>query len=225
MKLFSLIELMIKIIVVMLPWRLKRLILIKIFKYEIAKDSYIGLSWVFPEMLVMKQQARIGHFNYFKPLECVHIGFSSSIGSLNLINGFPRSEDHYVSANRELMLKMGNHSAITNQHIIDCTDTVSIGCFVTVAGYRSQILSHAINLKDCIQECKPVVIGDYSFIGTNVVLLPGASVPSKSVVAACSVVREGLSEFNCLYGGIPAVKIKEYDDSVRYFQREVGSIK
>ena len=40
---------------------------------------------------------------------------------------------------------MGRHAALTSRHYVDCSNRVDIGEFTTVAGARSQILTHAID--------------------------------------------------------------------------------
>ncbi|QJR30730.1 acyltransferase [Limnobacter profundi] len=213
-----------KLIIVFLPWMLKRLILIKFFGYKIENSSRIGWSWVFPDVLVMKKKSSIGNFNYFKKLEHLELGEYSTIGSLNLINGFPRSKVHYATEERRLALILGSNSSITNQHIIDCTDEVIIGEFVTIAGYRTQILTHSINIYKSKQECKGIFVGDFCFIGSGSIVLSGVSIANASVVAAGSVVNSSLLDEGCLYGGVPAVKLKKYECEVKYFEREVGHV-
>lgn len=89
---------------------------------------------------------------------------------------------------------VGEHSAITNRHLIDCTDRVTLGRFTTFAGFRSQILAHSIDLAECRQSARPVTIGDYCFVGTDCVLLGGSALPDCSVLAAKSLLNKPQSE-------------------------------
>jgi len=123
------------------------------------------------------------------------------------------------------MLYIKEHGAITNRHLIDCTASVIIGRFTTFAGFRSQILTHSINLKESRQRCKSVEIEDYCFVGTGSILLPGAVLPQKSILAAGAVLGEHLVDAGYLYGGAPAKKIKELSVSdYKYMNRDSGFI-
>jgi acetyltransferase-like isoleucine patch superfamily enzyme len=116
-------------------------------------------------------------------------------------------------------LVVGEGAAITKNHHIDCTSEVSIGKYTTLAGYNSQILSHSIDLKECRQDSKPIKIGDYCLVGTNVVVLGGAELPSYSVLAAKSLLNKRQTEEWSLYAGVPAQKKAEIPKSAKYFSR------
>lgn len=58
---------------------------------------------------------------------------------------------------------------------------------------------------------KEVRIGDYTWIGMNVVILPGVTLGSRTVVAAGSVVTKSFPDGFCVIGGNPAKLIKELD--------------
>ncbi|MBQ6052006.1 MAG: acyltransferase [Clostridia bacterium] len=55
----------------------------------------------------------------------------------------------------------------------------------------------------------PVVIGKNVWLCANVTVCAGVSIADNSIIAAGSVVTHDLTEEGCLYGGIPANKIKE----------------
>jgi acetyltransferase-like isoleucine patch superfamily enzyme len=79
------------------------------------------------------------------------------------------------------------HSAITKKIIIlICTNVITIGKFVTVAGYSSQLLTHSINIELNIQDSHPISIGDYRFVGTASTIL-GAILPAYSVLGSKSL--------------------------------------
>ena len=66
---------------------------------------------------------------------------------------------------------MGESAAITKNHHIDCTNTIEIGAFSTVAGYQTQFLTHSIDVLENRQHSAPIRIGPYTFVGTNSVVL------------------------------------------------------
>ena len=117
--------------------------------------------------------------------------------------------------------------SITSRHFIDVNGGVYIGKFTTVAGLRTQILTHSIDILENRQDAKPVKIGDYCFIGTNCILIKGATIPDYSIIGAHSLVNKNLKDEYSLYGGVPARKIKSFKDEKKqpkYFSRENGFV-
>ena len=137
-----------------LPWPVKRFILTTFCGYDLAPTSRIGIACVMPKHLVMEANTFIGHFTVCKNLDLVHLKSNSQIGRGNWITGFPSgSNTHFAhEKDRKPQLILEEHSAVTNRHIIDCTNTVTIGAFSTFAGFCSQILTHSI---DCLLYTSP----------------------------------------------------------------------
>jgi acetyltransferase-like isoleucine patch superfamily enzyme len=219
--------LIVKVITFLLPWRLKRFLLIRFFKYEIHPSAKIGYSWIYPKKLIMHSNSKIGNLNVAIHLDLISIGKYSSISRGNWITGFPSKTNskHFSHQNeRESKLLIGEHSAITKNHHIDCTSTITIGNFVTIAGYNSQLLTHSINILENRQDSSPIIIGDYCFVSTNVVVLGGAHLPSYSVLGAKAMLNKKMNQEYCLYGGIPAKFINEIPKTAKYFNRSTGFI-
>ena len=216
-----------KLISVILPWRLRRWLLNRYFKFEIHPTARIGLAWVFPDKLIMAAGSKIDHFTVAIHLDTINIGQNSSIGRGNWITGFSTKTDslHFKhQSDRKAALIMGASSSITKNHHIDCTNIISIGNFSTVAGYQSQLLTHSIDVLECRQDSKPIYIGDYSFVGTNVVVLGGASLPPRSVLGAKSLLNKAFTEEYTLYGGVPAKAIGPVSKDAKYFKRTEGFV-
>jgi acetyltransferase-like isoleucine patch superfamily enzyme len=219
--------LLLKILVVLLPWPLKRFFLVKFFKYEIHSSAKIGLSWIYPKKLIMEANSNIGSLNVAVHLDLISIGKHSSIARGNWITGFTSHVDskHFShQKGRESNLIIGQHSAITKNHHIDCTNVIQIGNFVTVAGYASQFLTHSINIELNIQDSKPIAIGDFCFIGTASIILGGAKLPNYCVLGANSLLNKSFTIPYRLYGGNPAKEIKELAQDFKYFNRDVGFV-
>lgn len=212
-------------IVALLPWVLKRPMLERFWGYDLAADAHIGFSYVFPRHLVLGSGAKIGHLNVAIHLETMVCGPHSSIGRGNWITGHPAGSKHFAhQLSRESSFRLGAHSSVVKSHIIDCTDAVSIGDFTTIAGYRSQILTHGIDVLTNRQDCAPVTIGSYSLVGTSVIVTGGCKLPSRCVLAAGAVVARGLTDEGWLYGGVPAKPIRELASESGYFARVVGRV-
>jgi acetyltransferase-like isoleucine patch superfamily enzyme len=175
----------------------------------------------------MNSNSKIGNLNIAVHLDLISIGKYSSISRGNWITGFPsktNSKHFSHQTERESKLLIGEHSAITKNHHIDCTSTITIGNFVTIAGYNSQLLTHSINILENRQDSSPIIIGDYCFVSTNVVVLGGAHLPSYSVLGAKAMLNKKMNQEYCMYGGIPAKFISEIPKTAKYFDRSTGFI-
>lgn len=218
---------LLRLLLVPLPQAFKKKIYTKIWGWEIHNSASIGFSYIDVKHLVMERGSSIGNFNVLKGLSTVSINESSSIGSLNWFTGFPIDEvsEHFsLDPLRDPSLHLGSQSAITSRHIIDCTDSFRIGNFSTFAGFRSQVLTHSIDLNEARQRCSSIVIGDYCFIGTGSILLPGVKIHDYCIIAAGSVVSKPIETSFVLAGGTPAKIIKEVPRSTKYFTRNSGYI-
>ena len=168
----------------------------------------------------------IGHLNVLKGFDALKMDAYASIGNLNWITGFPSDFATHFShqTDRKPILKIGEHSAITNRHLIDCTNAVTIGKFTTVAGYRSTLLTHSIDIKENRQSSHPIQVGDYCFLGTCCTLLGGCSLPDYSVLGANSLLNKAYEERYHLYGGVPARVVRKLDPDSKYFTRAIGFV-
>ena len=211
---------------ILLPWPARRSILEKQFGYSIHPTSRIGLAWICPRRLVMEENSRIGHFTLCKNIDLLHLGAHAIIGQLNWITGFPSGNSrhfaHQTDRHPELILEA--HAGISSRHLLDCTARVRIGAFATVAGFRSQLVTHSIDLPAGRQSSEPIEIGEYSFVGTEAVVLGGSSLPHHSVLAAKSLLNKKWDEPFRLYGGVPAKPLKELPQEMEYFRRKEGFV-
>jgi acetyltransferase-like isoleucine patch superfamily enzyme len=212
--------------VVVLPWPLKRRALRALYGYRIDPTARIGLSWVYPDELSMAARSSIGHLTVVKGLARLELGEAATIGRGNWITGYPRHERRSFAhvTDRRPELVVDRHAAITNRHLIDCTDRVTIGAFATFAGFRSQILTHSIDLAVPRQSCAPVEIGRYCFVGTGSVLLGGSRLPDHSVLGAASLLNNAYEDTHTLYAGVPARPLRRLDQEMGYFTRTVGHV-
>lgn len=211
---------------VFLPWCLKYRLL-NLLGYNISRNAYIGLSIITINHLKMSPGSSIGHFNIIINLEKLEIGENSIIGRNNWITGFPQKNNsrHFKhDKNRLPELIIGKESAITKRHHIDCTNYIHIGDYVTIAGYNSQFLTHSIDIYEGRQDSHPIVIQDYCFVSTGVIILGGSLLPKYSVLAAGAVLNKSFTTEWEIYGGVPARPIKSIDHNAKYFSREQGFI-
>jgi hypothetical protein len=209
-----------------LPWRLRRSFLERQFHYKIHPTCWIGFSWIFPTRLIMEEGSRIDDLTLCKNIELLHLKARASIGRGNWITGFPLGPSRHFAQekDRHPELILGEHSAITHRHLIDCTNSVVIGKFTTIAGFQSQIITHSIDIKQNRQSSSPVRIGDYCFVGTNCVLLGGSALPDFCVLGAKSLLNKSFADTYQLYGGVPARSIEKLSSDCGYFRRPEGFV-
>jgi acetyltransferase-like isoleucine patch superfamily enzyme len=210
----------------LLPWGMRRSFLEKQFGFSIHPDSYIGLAWIFPRRLVLEEGSRIGHLTLCKNIDLLHLGAHAIVGQLNWITGFPSGESRHFAhqPDRRPELIVANHAGISSRHLIDCTARVRIGAFATIGGFRSQLLTHTIDLEAGRQTAEPIEIGEYCFTGTNSVILGGSSLPHHSVLGAQSLLNKRWDEPYRLYAGVPAKPLKELSPELGYFCRTEGFV-
>lgn len=216
-----------KLFTFVMPWALRRRALNSWFKYDIHKSAKVGLAWVFPRKLVMGPNCRIDHFTMAIHLDLIHMEENSTIGRSNWITGLSTRNNtlhfkHQENRNAELII--GASTSITKNHHLDCTNRITIGKFCTVAGYQSQFLTHSIDVFENRQDSAPIFIGDYTFVGTNVVVLPGSALPAHSVLGAKSLLNKSFTDEWKLYGGVPAKAVSDIPSTAKYFSRKEGFV-
>lgn len=151
----------------------------------------------------MGANSRIGLWNLLKNMRRVSIGDHAMIGRLNVFSSHPVYKRLYPDG---AVLDIGAHSFVTSRHQFDCSGSVTIGEYSSVAGHETKIVTHSIDVRRDAQAAYPVRIGARSFVGARCLLLGGAVLPDRSVLAAGSVLaraRQGASPG--LWAGVPAV--------------------
>jgi acetyltransferase-like isoleucine patch superfamily enzyme len=222
-------QLLVAALVLIFPWFIRRHLYRWLLGYEIHPTARIGWSIVVVNRCVLKANAQIWSYNFIRWLDRLEMGEGAIIGRRNQIWGYLSRGDEASShfrhrPDRQSVLSMGEHSSITHFHFVDCSDQVTIGAFSTVAGIGSQILTHSLDLMENRQDCLPIQIGEYCFVGTDVVILPGSVLPNRSVLGAKALLNTVFQTPSVLYGGVPAREIASIDSQRGYFVREQGFV-
>lgn len=188
--------------------------------YEIAPDASIGLALINVSHAEIGPGSHIGHFTIIRNLDSLVLASEARIGTFNWVFGMLPSKEHFADEpDRRSVLVMGEGSALTSRHIVDCTAAVTIGSYATVAGFNSQILTHGIDVGTNRQTSRAVVVGRHAMLGSRVVLLKGACVPDRAVVSAGSVFSGAPKGSGGLWSGAPAKRVREIDERGAYFTR------
>ena len=119
-------------------------------------------------------------------------------------------------------LSIGHNSGLSSTVII-CKESIIIGKNVNI-GAGCLILDSNMHSLDWTlratkgydtinAKTKPIVIGDYVFIGARSIICKGVTIGEKSIIAAGSVVVKDIPA-NCIAGGNPAKVIKMLESNV-----------
>jgi acetyltransferase-like isoleucine patch superfamily enzyme len=213
----------IQAICILLPWKIRRLILNTLPGFSIHSHAYIGLSLILADECELAAKAYVGHFNYIGQLDALRMGEDALIGHFNWIAGLStRLNSPYFSkkANRRSELIMGDYSSLITRHYIDCTDRIEFGPYSALAGVRSQLITHGVNPIAGRQSCSPITIGAYTVIGAGVIILKGVQIPDRCVVSAGSVISHVGPQSYSLIGGNPAVHLRTIPETAKIFVRK-----
>lgn len=209
-------------LVALLPSVLKRPVYRIVFRYNIGKGVRIGLSLIDAASCEIGPEASIGHFNVIIGVGDLHLGDHVRIGHLNIIRGGKEVRiGRYGEINRLNVINsipepilftpadprfiLGPGSVIVEGHKIDFTDRVEIGRRTILGGRNSSLWTHNR------QRTRPIEIGSFAYIGSEIRISPGGTIPSRCVVGIGSVIAGNLSGENCLIAGVPARYIKPLD--------------
>jgi acetyltransferase-like isoleucine patch superfamily enzyme len=213
--------------VAVLPSFLKRPCYRLFFRYRIGQRVRIGLSILDAGECVIEDDVRIGHFNVVIGVGRLSIGDHARIGHLNILRGGDEirlgryseiirlneinsiPEPDVVNAVEPRFL-LGAGSVLTASHKIDFTDRVEIGRRSILGGRNSSLWTHNR------QRTRPIEIGSFVYIGSEIRVAPGGSIPSRSIVGIGAVVTSRLTEENHLIGGVPARLIKELSEEDKF---------
>ena len=104
---------------------------------------------------------------------------------------------------------IGEDTVIGYRCFMDGRAAITVGNHVDIASevmiYNAQ---HDIDHPDFVAIEKPVIIGDFVFIGPRAMIMPGVKIGRGAVVAGGAVVTKDVPDA-WVVGGVPAVKIRE----------------
>jgi len=176
---------------------------------KIGDDSRIGHLNVFIRVadLRLGDHVRIGHLNMIRGGDEVDLGRYSELLRMNEINSIPDAD---VVNPVEACFSLGPGSIITSGHKIDFTDRVEIGRRTIIGGRNSSLWTHNR------QRTLPIKVGDFAYLGSEIRLAPGASVPSRCIVGIGAVITGKLDAEGWLIAGVPAKPVKELSSDDRF---------
>lgn len=208
------------IILLLLPQRLVHVYARRVLGWDIHPTAYIGRSLIQVRKVTMGPHASIGSLNYFRDVEELRMGEGANIATRNWIIGIARESAIFADKpNRDPSLIMGDWSGITVGHEIDLADRLELGRNAMIAGFRSAILTHSLNLVTDKFVTGKVTLGDYGVLMSGCTMQNGTRVPAYSIVSAGSVVATKLSKEYTFYRGNPAEAIRDLPPTLGIFNR------
>jgi acetyltransferase-like isoleucine patch superfamily enzyme len=198
-----------------------------LFGYRIGKRVRIGFSVVDARECMIEDDVEIGHLNVVIGVEKLFIGDHVRVGHLNIIRGGDEVRlERYSELKRMNEINsipepdivnpadprffLGAGSIITTGHKIDFTDRVEIGRRTIIGGRNSSLWTHNR------QRTMPISIGDFAYVGSEIRMTPGSSIPSRCVVGIGAVIAGVLDCQEWLIGGVPAKPIKELNSDDKF---------
>lgn len=200
------------------PMSLKRIIARYVYRWDIHPTAYIGPSVLTVRSVSMGPGASIGGRNMITNLNELRLGEGANIGSGNMIKGW---WDHPTQTlpERNPSVYLAEHAQIASYHYIDCVDALELGRHAAIAGFRSTVLTHTIDLMRDTYVAGSVVLGEYAVAMSGCLLTAGTRIPARSVVAAGSVVSTKLTEELTFYRGNPAEAVRPLPERLKFFHR------
>lgn len=213
--------------IAIMPSFLKRPIYRIFFGFKVGSRVKIGLSVIDAESCTIGDDVDIGHLNVFTGIKNLNIGAHARIGHLNIIRG---GDEVRLGRYSEILRMneinsipepdvvnevdprfiLGDGSVITASHKIDFTDKVELGKRVILGGRNSSLWTHNR------QMTKPIFIGDYSYLGSEIRIAPGGEIPPKCVVGIGSVITKKFIDEFTLIAGVPAKICKQLDEDGKF---------
>lgn len=179
--------------------------------HKIDSSSKIGFSFIWIDgKLTLGKQSKIGHFNIVK-INTVDIKDGAYIGNLNRLFGpieLMLSETAAIGNKNSIyrapigvtygaaFLKLGILSKITANHRLDCTRSILIGDYSTLAGHESQLWTHGY-YHDKVGSGRfrldgEIEIGNNVYIGSRCIINAGVKITDAVVVGSNACVSKSL---------------------------------
>jgi acetyltransferase-like isoleucine patch superfamily enzyme len=186
---------------------------------RIGRNTRIG-----PVLVLGKPAVEIGDGcdiawgNGIKGVRHLCMGDGARIGQWNWLTVSPT----FATATDGGWIRFGRHSSLTTRHFLDASGGIAIGEFSTVSGVRSTLMTHGIDWVVSGQRARPIVIGAYCLLGSNVLVAPGTTLADRTVVAMGATVSGSWEQTDVLLLSRRADVVREVHGD--YFRRPTGFV-
>jgi acetyltransferase-like isoleucine patch superfamily enzyme len=162
----------------------------------------------------------LGLGNTFKQLRHVRFAHDVQIANFNFISA---QAEYQKFSDCVGFLIIEPMAGMTNRHYLDCSGQIILRRNSGIGGLRSIFQSHEIDVQTNETYAGKIVFEENAMSGTGVLVLKGARLPEKSVLAAGSVLtkqRDDAMKPNGLYAGAPARFVRELADFAWWDRKE-----
>lgn len=175
---------------------------------SIGRNVKIGFSWIVVGKLILADGVRIGHLNYLK-VKSINIHQNAYINHLNIIKGdfyMTMEKDSWINHSNKISsiaksyktvrLHLKENAKIGVSHVLDMTDSITIGDYSMLAGSSTQIWTHSFyyskNTSKIARIDHPVIIGSHCYIGSRCCITAGVSIADAITIGAQTCVSKSL---------------------------------
>lgn len=206
---------------------------LRLLGHKVAWDARIGFSLILADRIFMDAGTRIGHFsivwvrrvvlrpgayfghmNFFKGPFSMALASRAGIGNRNVVT----RARHGVSYG-PASLTLGELSKVTAGHKIDCTNSVLVGDYCTLAGAGTQIWTHGYVHTNCGPERYRVDgrvrLGNNVNVGSQSIITGGVMISDGIMVGVGTTVSKNLSEPGFYVSGALRMLPKPADPETR----------
>ncbi|MBB4842423.1 acetyltransferase-like isoleucine patch superfamily enzyme [Paucibacter oligotrophus] len=188
-------------------------VILRVCGHRIGPECRIGFSLLWVDRMFLQGCNRIGHFNLIA-CKRLCIGTDGYIGRANAIAGplsiLLRREGAIGNSNKVVRgsqgpvtigpasLRIGRLAKITAEHRIDCTRSVSIGDYSTLAGVGIQVWTHGY-IHETIGPGRyridgPVAIANNVYIGASCIISMGTDICAGVIVGAGTTIARSIDQ-------------------------------
>jgi acetyltransferase-like isoleucine patch superfamily enzyme len=197
----------------------------RVVKRLLSSIIHAGWNWMVKHGATGPDDARAARFGSFGPGTCltfppgaifgerwIHIGADTLVGpevsiSAGMVPGQGMITNPVVRIGDRCMIGRGSH--IVGHFQVDVGDDVHTGPYVYITDQNHGYENPDRVVHEQWPNDVPVRIGNGSWLGTGVVILPGTVLGENVVVGAGAVVR-GTFPDHCVIAGVPARVVRRY---------------
>jgi acetyltransferase-like isoleucine patch superfamily enzyme len=171
---------------------------------DLAEGSTVGHGNLITrtKRVALDDGARIGFCNIVRGGDEVRLGKFATVMRFNVLNSIP---DNDCEGPTDPRLHLDDGAYVVSGHRLDFTTRITIGKNAIVAGRNSSLWTHNR------QATRPITIGDFCYLGSEVRIAPGASLGDWSILAMGAVLS-GEAAARTVHGGVPAKPIRDITD-------------
>lgn len=156
----------------------------------------------------------------------VEVDPTSSLNNVIIGNHVRIAKYCSVYGHKDHLLEIGDFSYVGMFSVLNgYSDKVTIGKYVSIAQNVNMMTDSGPNASSLMQRFYPIkkgpiVIGDHTWIGAGVIIMPDIVIGRCSIIAANSFLNCNVNAYS-LYGGNPARLIKSLDSIKNHEDKEI----